>query len=342
MEELINKLNTIKNNLSEIDQIKDLDQLEVLENKYLSRKNGELGLILKGLATLSPEEKKQVGAMANNVKSELVAKIEEKKKQLKPKGAKIDIDVTLPTNKEKLGHLHPISQLYYELDDIFTSMGFLVVEGPELESEYYTFDSLNIPPTHPARDMQDTFFVEGGMDNNRSVMRTQVSAIQVRAMRKYGAPLRCIMPGRVFRCESIDACHEHTFDQMDGLMIGKDISVANMIAVMKELLKAVFGRDMEVRTRPGYFPFVEPGFELDMKCVICNGAGCPSCKNSGWLEILPGGLIHPTVLKAGGLDPKKYSGLAFDVGVTRLAMMKYGIDNIRLFQSGDLRFLRQF
>ncbi|MBU4455316.1 phenylalanine--tRNA ligase subunit alpha, partial [Patescibacteria group bacterium] len=202
----------------------------------------------------------------------------------------------------------------------------------------------NISRYHPARDMQDTFYVdtknkEGEYD---LVMRTHTSPVQVRAMQKYGAPLRCVAPGRVFRCEATDAAHEHTFDQMEGLMVDKDISIANLIAVMKELLKGIFKKEMEVRVRPGYFPFVEPGIELDIKCTICGGAKCPSCKNSGWLELMPAGMVHPNVLKFGGIDSKKYSGFAFGLGLTRLAMMKYGVDDIRLFNSGDLRFLEQF
>ncbi|MCK5459997.1 phenylalanine--tRNA ligase subunit alpha, partial [Candidatus Parcubacteria bacterium] len=218
--------------------------------------------------------------------------------------------------------------------------------------DFFNFEALNIPKTHPARDMQDTFYIDPssvktscGKSNKKKydlVMRTHTSPVQIRAMQKFGSQLRCIAPGRVFRCEAIDACHEHTFDQMEGLMIGENISISNLISVMKELLNKIFKKEVETRVRPGYFPFVEPGIELDIKCLICEGKGCPSCKNGGWLELLPAGMVHPNVLKAGGIDFKKYSGFAFGLGLTRLAMMKYGISDIRLFNSGDLRFLKQF
>ncbi len=263
-------------------------------------------------------------------------------------------DPTLPGEKIKGGHLHPITLVERELEDIFKSLGFMVLDGPELESDYYNFEALNITKDHPARDMQDTFYVDtqtemnqkriNTNDNNSGslVMRTHTSNVQVRAMEKYGAPLRCVVPGRVFRCEATDACHEHTFYQMEGLMIDENISFANLIAVMKELISGIFRQEMKIRIRPGYFPFVEPGLELDINCTICGGRGCPSCKHSGWLELLPAGLVHPNVLRAGGIDPKKYSGLAFGLGLTRLAMMKYGIGDIRLFNSGDLHFITQF
>jgi phenylalanyl-tRNA synthetase alpha chain len=256
-----------------------------------------------------------------------------------PCDAADDFDVTLPGIKITGGHLHPLTLVQRDLEKIFTSMGFLILEGPELESDYYNFEALNIPATHPARDMQDTFYIEGKKD---LVMRTHTSNVQVRAMQKYGAPLRCVVPGRVFRCEATDAVHEHTFDQMEGLMIGENISFANLIAAMKELLNGIFDREIETRIRPGYFPFVEPGIELDIKCTICGGKKCPACKHSGWLELLPAGLVHPNVLKCGRIDPKKYTGFAFGLGLTRLAMMKYGINDIRLFESGDLHFLKQF
>jgi phenylalanyl-tRNA synthetase alpha chain len=218
-------------------------------------------------------------------------------------------------------------------------MGFMILDGPELESDYYNFEALNIPTWHPARDTQDTFYIEA---KEKLLLRTQTSPVQVRAMQKYGAPLRCVVPGRVFRNEATDVSHDHTFYQLEGLMIDKDISITNLIAVMKELLSGIFKREVNVRLRPGYFPFVEPAFELDIQCLICGGKGCSVCKQSGWLELLPCGLVHPNVLKAGGIDPKKYSGFAFGLGLTRLVMMKYKIDDIRLLQSGDLRFLNQF
>jgi phenylalanyl-tRNA synthetase alpha chain len=329
--------------IDNLNKVKSSDAFRDLEIKYLGRK-GELTKILRGISELSAEEKKTLGKLANEVKLELVEKFKQAKNIIEGSSKnKKFIDISLPGEKIINGHLHPITQIQNDLEDLFTSMGFMVLDGPELESGYYNFEALNIPKHHPARDMQDTFYIKGkeGVVSDM-VMRTHVSPVLVRAMQKYGAPIRCVIPGRVFRSEAIDASHEHTFYQMDGLMVGKNISISNMIAVMKELLRGIFKKEVEVRVRPGFFPFVEPGVEIDMKCMICNGAGCPVCKNSGWIEVLPGGLVHPNVLRAGGLDPKVYDGFAFDVGVTRLAMMKYGIDDIRLFNSGDLRFLEQF
>jgi phenylalanyl-tRNA synthetase alpha chain len=244
----------------------------------------------------------------------------------------------------KTGHLHPLTLIQRDLEDIFKSLGFSILEGPELESDYYNFEALNIDKHHPARDMQDTFYVDWDKNNKEEklVMRTHTSPVQIRAMQTYGAPLKAIVPGRVFRNEAMDASHEHTFYQLEGLMIDKDISITNMIALMKELLKGIFEKEVPVRIRPGFFPFVEPGIELDISCQICDGKGCSVCKQSGWLELFPAGMVHPNVLKAGGIDSKKYSGFAFGLGLTRLVMMKYRINDIRLFNSGDLRFLEQF
>jgi len=316
---------------------KDLDQVEI---RYLGRKAGQLTLILKKIKDLSAAEKKTVGHQANQLKADLEFLIKNKKLELKDQLdlEKEWLDVTLPGQvSQAVGHLHPNSRIQYELEDLFRSMGFMVLDGPELESEYYNFEALNTPASHPARDSQDTFWLSDG-----NLLRTQTSAVQVRALREYGAPLRAIVPGRCFRYEQTDASHENTFYQLEGLMVDKNISIANLIATMEALLEGVFKQDLDVRLRPGYFPFVEPGFELDMNCLICSGQGCSFCKQSGWVETLPCGLVHPNVLKAGGLDPKKWSGFAFGLGLTRLVMMRYGIDDIRLMNSGDLRFLQQF
>jgi len=224
-----------------------------------------------------------------------------------------------------------------ELEDIFQGMGFTVLTGPEVELEYYNFDALNIPSDHPARDMQDTYWLTNGM-----LLRTHTSAIQVRAMERFGAPLRAIFPGRCFRYEATDASHENTFYQLEGLMVDRGISVANLIAVMKALLSQVFHRDVLVRLRPGFFPFVEPGFELDVRCVFCGGKGCPTCKGGGWIELIPCGLVHPRVLEYGRIDTSQYSGFAFGLGLTRLAMLKFNVPDIRLMNSGDIRFCEQF
>ncbi|MFH1668155.1 MAG: phenylalanine--tRNA ligase subunit alpha [Candidatus Komeilibacteria bacterium] len=337
MDKILEKLK--KQALEEFTKIKNSQELEDLRIKYLGR-NGELTKLLKELKDLAEEEKPRVGKLANEVKLALADKLDDLSLHLQGK-AKSSIaqatDLTLPGQPVKVGSLHPNTIIQYELEDVFKSLGFQVLEGPDIESEYYNFEALNIPADHPARDMQDTFWLTSG-----EVLKTHTSAMQVRAIEKYGAPLRAIFPGRCFRYEATDASHDSTFYQLEGLMIDQNISIANLIAVMKELLKGVFGKEVKVRQRPGYFPFVEPGFELDINCLICGGKGCSVCKQTGWLELLPCGLVHPNVIKAGGLDPAKYTGFAFGLGLTRLVMMKYGIDDIRLLQSGDLRFLKQF
>jgi phenylalanyl-tRNA synthetase alpha chain len=316
-------------------------ELEEARVQALGRK-GALAQISKEFSKLAPEERARVGKLLNAVKEDLESEYEAKKRwfeqaALAERLATEWIDVTLPASGIRPGSLHPVTQLQNEIEDLFTSLGFTVLDGPEVETEEHNFDALNIPPTHPARDMQDTFWLSNG-----HLLRTHTSPVQVRGMRKLGPPLRMIAPGRVFRNEEVDASHEHTFYQLEGMMVDRDVSVANLIYFMKTLLSGIFKRDMTVRLRPGYFPFVEPGFELDIQCLICNGAGCPVCKQSGWVELLPCGLVHPNVLRLSGIDPDQWGGFAFGLGLTRLAMMRYGIDDIRQLQGGDLRFLNQF
>jgi phenylalanyl-tRNA synthetase alpha chain len=318
-----------------------LEQLEETRIEALGRK-GSLTQLTKDLGKLPPPDRARVGKLLNSVKQDLETAYEERKRrfeeaQLAERLSKEWIDVTLPAPGVRPGSLHPITQLQNEIEDLFTSMGFAVLDGPEVETEENNFDALNIPPTHPARDMQDTFWLSNG-----HLLRTHTSPVQVRGMRKLGPPLRMIAPGRVFRNEEVDASHEHTFYQLEGMMIDREVSVANLIYFMKTLLSAIFKREATVRLRPGYFPFVEPGFELDIHCLICDGVGCPVCKHSGWVELLPCGLVHPNVLRLSGIDPEEWGGFAFGLGLTRLAMMRYGIDDIRQLQGGDLRFLCQF
>lgn len=334
-----------KEALLALKSIKDKVELEELENRVFGRKSGELSALLKGLKNLEGEARKKMGQAANEVKDSLLEIFEEKKKELdasdwEERLQKEKVDLSQPSlGGQEKGSLHPVSITHNELEDLFTSMGFMVLDGPELESDFYNFESLNIPEHHPARDSQDTFFIK---DHPDWVMRTHTSPVQVRAMQKYGAPMRAVVSGRCFRNEATDASHEHTFYQMEGLVVDKNISVSDLIGVMKELLRGVLKRDVEIRLRPGYFPFVEPAFELDMKCLVCEGKGCGACKHSGWVETLPCGLVHPKVIEAGGLDPKEWSGFAFGLGSMRLTMQKYGIEDIRLLHGGDLRFLKQF
>ncbi|OPZ10947.1 MAG: Phenylalanine--tRNA ligase alpha subunit [candidate division BRC1 bacterium ADurb.BinA364] len=289
-------------------------------------------------AAMSPEERKRFGQAFNELKTEIESQVAEAAARAREGAAALpEIDLTLPGTARRMGALHPISLVQMELERIFYSMGFMVLTGYDVETEYYNFDALNMPSDHPSREMQDTYWLTNGL-----VLRTQTSANQVRALERYGAPMRAIFPGRCFRFEDVDASHENTFYQLEGLMVDRDISIANLIAVMNALLGEVFHRDLKTRLRPGYFPFVEPGFELDVQCLICGGSGCATCKRSGWIELLPCGLVHPRVLEFGKIDSSQYSGFAFGLGLTRLAMMKYGIPEIRLLNSGDIRFCEQF
>lgn len=317
------------------------EDLEDARVEALGRK-GTLAQISKEFGKLAAEQRASVGKLLNSVKQDLESAYEAKKRKFEQEqlAARLErewLDVTLPAPGIRPGSLHPITQIQAEIEDLFTSLGFAVLDGPEVETEEYNFDALNIPPTHPARDMQDTFWLKDG-----HLLRTHTSPVQVRGMRTLGPPLRMIAPGRVFRNEEVDASHEHTFYQLEGMMVDREVSVANLIYFMKTLLGGIFRRDVVVRLRPGYFPFVEPGFELDIHCLICGGAGCAVCKQSGWVELMPCGLVHPNVLRAGGIDPDEWSGFAFGLGLTRMAMMRYGIDDIRQLQGGDLRFLTQF
>jgi len=318
--------------------VADLEKIRVA---VLGRK-GELAGISKTLGTLAAEDRAEAGQLLNQAKATLEQAIDERKQDLQSaesvQALKAEwMDLTVPPSGILPGHIHPVTQVQDEIEQLFISMGFRVLDGPEVETEYYNFDALNIPPDHPARDMQDTFWLTDG-----HLLRTHTSPVQVRALQKFGAPIRMIAPGRVFRNEEVDASHEHTFYQVEGMMVDRDVSVGHLLHFMQTLLSSVFGRKVTVRLRPGYFPFVEPGFELDINCLICGGNGCAVCKQSGWVELLPCGLVHPNVLTNSGLDPQEWNGFAFGLGLTRLAMMRYAVDDIRLMQSGDLRFLNQF
>lgn len=327
--------------LAELRTVIDKNGLADLEIRYLGRK-GELARVLKNLKEVIAEEKPVLGELANQVKSEIEQAFSKVKSSISPSNQKKVIDPTIPGLKPQVGHMHPISQVQRDLENLFRSMGFMVLDGPELESEYYNFEALNIPTWHPARDTQDTFYVKGGSEDNRWLLRTHTSSMQVRTLEKYGAPLRVVVPGRVFRYEATDASHDTQFWQMEGLVVDKNISISHLIATMKALLSGIFGQEVDVRLRPSYFPFVEPGFELDMKCLVCKGVGCSVCKHSGWTELLGCGLVHPKVLEYAGFNPTEYSGFAFGLGLSRLVMMRYKIDDIRLFLAGDMRFLEQF
>ncbi len=328
--------------------IETMDELEKIRVEYIGKK-GFVTDLLKEMKSLSNEEKKSFGQEVNALKNEVNEKIAEARQELikkeieKENNRMPEFDISMPP-KIGRGSYHPITLVQRQCEEIFKSMGFTVEDYSEVVTDYECFESLNIPKDHPARDMQDTYYLENGQ-----LLKSQTSAAQNAIYKKYkdalvneGKPIKAIFPGRCFRNEATDACHENTFFQMEGIMVDKDISISNLIFFMKTMLSEVFQKDIKVRLRPGFFPFVEPGFELDISCLICKGEGCPSCKHSGWLELCPCGMIHPEVLKAGGIDPEKYTGFAFGLGLTRLAMMKYGIKDIRDLNSGSLKSLSQF
>ncbi len=315
--------------------------VEALRIAYLGKK-GSVTELLSNLRNVPNEQKKEVAQGINELKKYAEGVITEKAATLKAAEEAAAIaaaeryDVTMPLT-DKLGSLHPITLVQREVEQIFASMGFTIEDYSEIVTDYECFEGVNIPKHHPARDMQDTYYLDNGQ-----LLKTHTSAAQNAILRKYGAPLRAVFPGRCFRNEATDACHENTFFQMEGMMVDENISISNLIFFMKTMLSEVFRKDVKVRLRPGFFPFVEPGFELDISCLICGGEGCPSCKNSGWLELCPCGMIHPNVLREGGVDPDKYTGFAFGLGLTRLAMMRYGIKDIRVLNSGNLKAMTQF
>lgn len=326
--------------VAKMNDVKTASDVENIRVEYLGKK-GLVIEILKNLKNVEADKRKEVGEKANVLRVEIEKMIETKKEELKEleyensiKNSE-KIDITIPV-EDKVGSLHPITIVQRELEEIFTGMGFTVEDGNEVETEYNNFEAVNVPKYHPARDMQDTFWLENG-----ELLKTQTSAAQNKIMLKYGAPLKAIFPGRCFRNEALDASHENTFFQMEGMMIDKDVSISNLIYFMKTLLSEIFKKDVEVRLRPGYFPFVEPGFELDIKCPYCDGKGCKVCKGGSWIELCPCGMIHPNVLKMGGIDPEEYSGFAFGLGLSRLAMMKYNINDLRALNSCDVRVLKQ-
>ena len=343
------KIKSLKEQFAqELSTAKNSADLENLRVSYLGKK-GSITDLMKLMKDLSNEDKKSFGQMVNQLKTEVAQNISQKAEQLKKLEilkeieSMEEIDISMPTKLNE-GSYHPITLVQRQCETIFKSMGFTVEDYSEIVTDYECFESLNIPKHHPARDMQDTYYLENGQ-----LLKSQTSAAQNAIYKKYkdalindGVPIKAIFPGRCFRNEATDACHENTFFQMEGVMVDKNISISNLIYFMKTMLSEVFQKDINVRLRPGFFPFVEPGFELDISCLICGGEGCPSCKHSGWLELCPCGMIHPEVLKAGGIDPDEYTGFAFGLGLTRLAMMKYGIKDIRDLNSGKLKCLSQF
>jgi phenylalanyl-tRNA synthetase alpha chain len=325
----------------EIARAEDLKSLNEVFKKY-SGKQGKLTEVLRSLEKLPKAQRVKTGRAANELKNFLKVRFSQKAKELKEKfqreaEEKEWIDVTRPGKRPVFGHLHPFTLVKRKAEEIFQAMGFSLVRGPEMEDGWHNFDALNVPKDHPARDMWDTFYLKNGL-----LLRTHTTAVDVRYMEKNNPPLRIITIDRCFRHEATDASHETNFFQLDGLEVGKDINVANFRAIVQEFFQRFFGKPVQIRMRPGYFPFTEPSFEVDMVCLNCRGRGCSACSQTGWMEMMGAGMVHPNVLKAAGYNPKNWQGWAFGMGVDRLAMMKYKINDIRLFYGGDLRFLQQF
>lgn len=337
-DEIQSVLEEFRSSLGAASTEKELNDLRV----HALGKNGKLTGLSKRLGKLPADERKDAGQLVNQAKSEAERGIDEKRQHLAHEAlqAELDsewLDVTLDSRGGAIGNLHPVTQIQNEIEDVFISMGFEVLDGPQVETDHYNFEALNIPADHPARDMQDTFYLEDG-----NLLRTHTSSIQVRGMTHLKPPFKIIGPGKAFRCERIDASHETSFHQLEGMMVDRDINLAHLIYFKQTLLSRIFGREQVTRLRPGYFPFVEPGLELDIQCQICAGKGCAVCKYSGWIELLPSGMVHPNVLRAGNIDPEEFSGFAFGLGLDRLVMMRYGIEDIRHLHRADLRFIEQF
>lgn len=350
---MLDQLNKIQESFnSSLESLKTKADVLNLKAEFLGKK-GKVSIVLAGLKNATIEERKKIGPKANEIKEfihqRVLKKIESiEVDEINEKLSKNKIDITLTdkvrANNYNHGGFHPVTMIQQEIEDIFLSMGFEILDGPHIEDEFYNFEALNIPKDHPARDMQDTFwFQEPSEDlDKRNLLRTHTSTVQVHGMMSRKPPFRFIAPGKVFRCERTDASHEMVFHQLEGMMVGEDVSVAHLIYFMKTLLSEIFKKEINIRLRPGFFPFVEPGFELDIECQVCSAKGCSVCKQLGWVELLPCGMVHPNVLKSGNIDPDKYNGFAFGLGLDRLVMMRYGIDDIRHIHGADLRFSEQF
>lgn len=328
----------------ELERVETRVDLKDFKKKYLG-KSGRLSLILGKIKDLGEKERKLVGKKANDVKSWLEKKVEEERKKLEEsveKGEKIDVTIPVSAQRIKRGHLHPLTQVKREIMDIFQKMGFEIAEGPEVETDWYNFEALNMAEHHPARDMWDTFWLEVVEEGKPLLLRTHTSPVQIRYMEKHQPPIKIVASGKVFRHEKKDASHELQLYQLEGLMVGKEVNAAHFKAVVVEFFSRFFGKDLEIRMRPSFFPFTEPSFEIDVECVVCGGEGCSTCSKTGWLEMAGAGMVHPNVFKAVGFNPDEVQGFAFGLGIDRLAMMRYKIPHISWFHSGDLRFLEQF
>ncbi len=338
MKQKLDELKTIA--IEAIESAKSADELEALRVRFLGKK-GELTTILKGLGRLSNEERPEMGKLSNEIKNLIAGGLEEKtvlleKQQMEEKILKETIDITLPGRKYNIGRIHPLTAIMREIKEIFLSLGFGIVEGPEVETEYNNFEALNIPADHPSREMWDSFYFRRGL-----LMRSHTSPVQVRVMKEKQPPVKIIVPGKCYRRDTVDATHHWMFHQVEGLLVDERATFADLKGLLLQFAKRMFGEERKARFFPSYFPFTEPSADMSMDCFVCGGEGCRTCKNSGWIEILGAGMVNPNVLKAVGYDPEKYSGFAFGLGAERIAMLKYGIEDIRLFYENDQRFLEQ-
>lgn len=336
------KLEALKQKaLADLEKVTDAQALEQMRVAYLGKKS-ELASILKGMAQLSAEERPVIGQLGNSIRSSIEQAFEKARRHVteletQKKIASETLDVTLPASKLEIGGLHPLTKVQNQLEDIFLGMGFTVAEGPEVETDYYNFTALNTPEFHPARDVQDTFYI-----TDKVLLRSQTSTVQVHTMENQKPPIRVISPGRVYRSDAVDATHSPMFHQCEGLVIDKGITMADLKGTLETFAKAMFGDKTEIRFRPHHFPFTEPSCEVDVSCFVCGGKGCSVCKGEGWIEILGAGMVHPNVLRMSGIDPEVYSGFAFGLGIERIVMTKYGISDMRLLYENDVRFLSQF
>ena len=322
-------------------------EVRAVRDRFLARKGGLVSGLLKSLGSAPPDQRPRLGQLANTLKQEIESELESRLAAVTasraPKGF---VDVTLPGRRPAVGHRHPLTILREQIEDIFTRMGFLVIEGPELEDDYHNFEALNMPAEHPARDMQDTLYLSAPLrssaGNPATLLRTHTSGMQIRYMEQHAPPVRLIAPGRVYRRDNLDLTHTPMFTQVEGLVVGETVTLADLKGTLDIFVKELFGQDRRVRFRPSFFPYTEPSAEVDISCAACSGAGCGMCKRTGWIEILGSGMVHPAVFEAVGYDPEKYTGFAFGMGIERIALLKWGVEDIRLFYENDLRFLEQF
>jgi phenylalanyl-tRNA synthetase alpha chain len=330
----------------ELARLSSESELQALRDKYLSRKNGIITALMKSVASAPPDRRPMLGKTANELKQEIEQQLTDRKAALETKQAPVGaVDISLPGRAPQIGHRHPLTIVREQIEAIFTRLGYQVLEGPEVEDDYHNFEALNMPAEHPARDMQDTLYLDGdvaGLGRPATLLRTHTSPMQIRYMESHQPPVRIIVPGKVYRRDDLDLTHTPMFQQVEGLVVGEQITMADLKGTLTAFARELFGETRRVRLRPSFFPYTEPSAELDISCAACEGRGCAMCKRTGWIEVLGSGMVHPAVFEAVGYDPERYTGFAFGMGIERIALLKWGVEDIRLFYENDLRFLEQF